>query len=512
MLAKNDVLQERYRIIRQLGQGGMGAVYEARDERLGSSVALKEIIVEMDKISTTGQQELFRRAFEREARLLANLHHEVFPRVMDYFSEENRQFLIMELIHGDDLGALLSKNKTPFMLEKALGWADHLLDALDYLHTQAPPVYHRDIKPQNLKVTARGKIKLLDFGIAKSIDRTASTTTNQTFVGATLEYAPIEQILPAITPTFREFIVLKHGAKATAVLNQNTDARCDIYAVGATFYHLLTGHIPLDSAKRTLEVWEDNKDPLINPSELNSGIPPAIWAWILKALEIERENRFDSAIEMQKALQTAIAQSQSGTSEKTVILPGSQAPANQETEQIFTTQRLMQTENTLEVKQSDIKTDPQIIPKTRAPFTESSLHQPSKPGLAKTEPLEIETVQIRASGNVSNSEPIGISFYKDGRPAEQQPQAVPGSAASAKSGSGTESNLSPPRLLAIVAFILLTTAGILGFVWIFAPPRRMPPISNTGTATTATPLVSPNNSPTFSPSPSGKPAANLSKK
>ncbi len=306
MLEKNEVLQQRYRIVRQLGHGGMGAVYEAKDERLGSAVALKEIIIELDKIPTAAQRELFRRAFEREARLLANLHHEVFPRVMDYFSEENRQFLIMELVFGDDLGESLHKNKTPFALNEALQWADHLLDALDYLHIQTPSIFHRDIKPQNLKVTSRGKIKLLDFGIAKSVDQTASTTTNQTFVGATPDYAPIEQLLRAITPTFREFIVLKHSAKANAVLNQKTDARCDLYAVGATFYHLLTNRAPVDSAKRSLEIWEGNADPLPKPDELNADIPPIISAWLMKALEIERKNRFSSALEMQQALQDSI--------------------------------------------------------------------------------------------------------------------------------------------------------------------------------------------------------------
>ncbi len=131
--------------------------------------------------------------------------------------------------------------------------------------------------------------------------------TNQTFVGATLDYAPIEQILPAITPTFREFIVLKHEAKAKAVLEQNTDARCDIYAVGATFYHLLTNCVPVDSTKRTLEIWEGNEDPLPNPCEIKSGdFRRQFRRGLLKALEIERENRFSSAIEMQEALKTAL--------------------------------------------------------------------------------------------------------------------------------------------------------------------------------------------------------------
>ena len=140
MLAKDKILQARYRIIRQLGQGGMGAVYEAKDERLGSLVALKEILFELENLENAKQQDLFRHAFEREARILANLHHEAFPRVIDYFSETDRQFLVMELMQGDDLNELLEKRGSPFLVAEVLYWAELLLDALDYLHTQNPPI------------------------------------------------------------------------------------------------------------------------------------------------------------------------------------------------------------------------------------------------------------------------------------------------------------------------------------------------------------------------------------
>lgn len=307
MLAINTLLQKRYRVINILGHGGMGAVYEAKDERLGSLVALKEIIFNLDKLQTEKQRKIIQNAFEREAKLLANLHHEVFPRVMDYFFEEKHQFLVMELIHGNDLSELLETTSQPFELLTTLKWAEYLLDALDYLHTQMPPIFHRDIKPGNLKVTNRGKIKLLDFGIARSVDLINSiTTTNKTLIGATLEYAPIEQVLPATLPAFREFIILKHNEKAQEVLNQKTDARCDLYSLGATFYHFLTNSIPIDSAKRSLEIWEDNADPLLSPDEVNSLIPQSISQWIMKAMEVDRDNRFSSAIEMQTALLEAL--------------------------------------------------------------------------------------------------------------------------------------------------------------------------------------------------------------
>ena len=308
MLAKDEVLQGRYRIVRRLGQGGMGAVYEAIDKRLDAPVALKEIIIDFERIRTEESREQLRRAFRREARLLAALNHEVFPRVTDYFTEQNGQFLIMELVGGDDLNAQLSRNKKPFPLEDVLQWSAELLDALEYLHTRQPPIYHRDIKPQNLKVTERNHIKLLDFGIAKSVDRNGSTLTNQTLVGATPEFAPIEQLLPAIEATYRDFIVSKHRAQAEPLLSCKTDARYDIYAVGATVYHLLTGRVPINAARRSLQIWENHPDPLPVPHELEPSIPVAVSDWILKAMAPRREDRYATSAEMRDALRAIVAE------------------------------------------------------------------------------------------------------------------------------------------------------------------------------------------------------------
>lgn len=297
MLNTNDVLQNRYRILRPLGQGGMGAVYEAIDERFGEPIALKEISFELNEYAP-GQLELMTRAFEREAKSLAKARHEAVPYVRDYFSELDRQFLVMELVEGDDLALLLAKRKAPFPLDDVLNWIEQLLDALDYLHNLNPPIIHRDIKPQNLKLNFRRKIKLLDFGIAKSVDSGAFTITNQTFVGATLNYSPIEQILRVMNATFREFILLKHKDRTEKILHQNTDARSDIYALGATFYHLLTNCPPADVVKRTLDTWEGKGDPLEDPTALNREVPASVSRCLVKALEIERDQRYSSAAEM----------------------------------------------------------------------------------------------------------------------------------------------------------------------------------------------------------------------
>ncbi|HRH45944.1 MAG TPA: serine/threonine-protein kinase, partial [Pyrinomonadaceae bacterium] len=273
MLANNQILQGRYRITRQLGAGGMGTVYEAIDDRFGEPIALKEIIFDL---ANEKQREILSKAFEREAKSLAKSKHEAVPYVRDYFSELNRQFLVMELVEGEDLAEMLSNRGKPFPLEDILNWMDQLLDALDYLHNLKPPIIHRDIKPQNLKLNVRRRIKLLDFGIARSSDNTSATINKHTFVGATLNYSPIEQLLRVIDPTFRELLLLKHKEKAEAVLSQDTDPRCDIYALGGTFYHLLTNVVPIDATKRTLEIWEGQPDPLPNPSVLNPLIPISV--------------------------------------------------------------------------------------------------------------------------------------------------------------------------------------------------------------------------------------------
>ncbi|MDX6709360.1 MAG: eukaryotic-like serine/threonine-protein kinase, partial [Blastocatellia bacterium] len=219
MLAPDTILQTRYRVVRSIGQGGMGAVYMATDLRLRSTVALKETLFHDEKL---------RRAFEHEAELLANLHHPALPSVSDHFIEGEGQFLVMQFIQGEDLFELLKEKNGPFPVDEVLNWADQLLDALDYLHTQDPQVIHRDIKPQNLKLTARGQIILLDFGLAKGTPLQVSrVTTSGSIFGYTPNYAPLEQI---------------HGT--------GTDARSDLYSLAATLYALLTGGPPPDALSR----------------------------------------------------------------------------------------------------------------------------------------------------------------------------------------------------------------------------------------------------------------------
>lgn len=271
MLAPETVLQNRYRIIRLLGQGGMGAVYEATDERLDTTVALKE---------TLFADERLRKQFEREARLLARMHHPALPRVSDHFAEGDGQFLVMQFIPGDDLSQMMARKQGPFPPDQVLTWGDQLLDALDYLHTQDPQIIHRDIKPQNLKLTSRGQIILLDFGLAKGQTGGVSVvTTSASIYGYTPNYAPLEQIQ-----------------------GQGTDARSDIYALSATLYHLMTGVKPPDALTRAAALVNGQPDPLVAANQITAAIGPEVGGVLGRAMSQNRDQRYPTAAGMRAAL------------------------------------------------------------------------------------------------------------------------------------------------------------------------------------------------------------------
>ncbi len=179
---------------------------------------------------------------------------------------------------------------------------------IDYLHPPTPPVTHRDIKPQYLILTPRGKIRLLDFGIAKGVDTQLDTISNKTFIAATLHYSPIEQILRVLDISVRTIIAYQHNEKIAKIEKQNADPGSDIYALGATLYHLLTNQLPIDALKRAMEVWNRKPDPLINPQQINPNIRPEISEWLLKAMSVDSEDRFISASEMRQTLHQNFAE------------------------------------------------------------------------------------------------------------------------------------------------------------------------------------------------------------
>lgn len=233
--------------------------------------------------------------------MLANMTHEAFPRVMDYFAVGDGFYLVMELIRGKDLSELLEEQNAPFETQQVLEWADQILDALEDLHSQ--DIVHRDIKPSNLKLTPRGRIKLLDFGIAKGAagDMAALQSTVGSMAAATLQYAPLEQVLRADTNWF-QMLCVNFSDKTLSILDHGTDSRSDLYALAATLYHLLTNTLPVNAPTRALSIWTGQADKLHPAHEINQKVSRSVSAVLQKALEIDRENRLRSANEMRKML------------------------------------------------------------------------------------------------------------------------------------------------------------------------------------------------------------------
>lgn len=248
----------------------MGAVYEAVDLRLGITVALK---------GTFSADENVRKQFEHEARLLASLQHPALPRVTDHFAEDDRDFLVMQFIAGADLARIIYQQPGPFPRQQVVAWADQLLDALIYLHSQDRQVIHRDIKPHNLKLTATGQIALLDFGLAKAQVEGSSTTSSTSFFGYTRQYSPLEQIQAL-----------------------STGPHSDIYALGATLYHLLTGVKPADALMRAAAITNGQGDPLKPANLVHPAVGSEIAAILTKAMAQDPVQRYRSAAEFREAL------------------------------------------------------------------------------------------------------------------------------------------------------------------------------------------------------------------
>jgi len=271
MIEPGKLLQDRFLIEEQIGVGGMGAVYRAVDQKFGTSVAVKETFYSDRNLAE---------AFEREARLLNGLHHPLFPHVSDHFVEGNGHFLVMEYIEGEDLSALLKRGER-FPLDTVMRWTLDLLDGLDYLHSQDPPIIHRDVKPSNLKLTPRGNLLLLDFGMAK--ETSGDTQGMQSVFGYSRRYSPLEQI---------------EGT--------GTDVRSDIFSLGATVYHLLTGAPPVDVLARASAIVAGKPDPLKLASEIDSNVPELIAALIHSALALNPDKRFVSARAMWNSVEEAL--------------------------------------------------------------------------------------------------------------------------------------------------------------------------------------------------------------
>ena len=281
-LPEQTLLGNRYQLESRIGQGGMGAVYKASDTRFNNrAVAIKE----MSRAGLTPSRiQEAEDAFERESRLLADLVHPNLPRIYDYFTEEERSYLVMDFIEGETLEDYLEhKGGGPVTLEQALDWGMQLCDVLNHLHTHQPPIIFRDLKPSNVMIS-NDHIYLIDFGIARIFKPGQS---HDTVAFGSPGFAAPEQYGKA----------------------QSTP-RSDIYSLGALLHSLLTGVDP-------------SEQPFFfrPASELNPGVPAELDALLLRMLNMKVENRPASAKEVEKALRHIEEQRISGTLTRTVPRP-----------------------------------------------------------------------------------------------------------------------------------------------------------------------------------------------
>lgn len=270
-LTVGEMLQERYRIASLLGQGGMGTVYRAWDTRLNVPVAIKELNPQPGLDPNALAQ--LRRQFQQEAKVLARLDHPNLVRVMDFFSQHGSEYIVMNRIEGESLDKLIEK-RGAFVEAQVLAWAEQLLNALAYCHSQG--VIHRDVKPQNVIIRPDGQAVLVDFGLVKLWDPNDPRTKTSMRGMGTPEYAPPEQYDTDIG---------------------HTDAQSDLYSLGATMYHALTGQAPPTATQRM-----SSPEKFVPLQKVVPGVSGWTEAAILKAMELARSQRWSSATAMAKAL------------------------------------------------------------------------------------------------------------------------------------------------------------------------------------------------------------------
>jgi len=262
------LLKNRYEILEILGRGGMGCVYKVADRfQDGKILAAKELLAV--NLSAEKAHEALAQ-FQTEARILTRLTHPNLPKVYDYFSFPGRHYIIMEYVKGKTLEKILDARKgRPVNERQALSWALQICKSVHFLTVQKPPVVFRDLKPANIMIDGKSRVKLIDFGIARFFKEAKS---EDTFLYGTPGYAAPEQ----------------YGTG-------QTDVRSDIFSLGATLHHCLTGRNP-------------SENPLYfpDPRSLNPKLSRGTAEIIRKALHQEREKRFQSALEMKHAVQRAL--------------------------------------------------------------------------------------------------------------------------------------------------------------------------------------------------------------
>ena len=269
-MSERNVLAGRYELIEKIGDGGMAIVYKAKDRLLKRFIAVKILKPEFV------QDIKFVENFRKESHAAASLSHPNIVSIYDVGQEGNINYIVMELVSGKTLNELI-KEEAPMDYRKAADIAKQVAAGLSAAHKKG--IVHRDVKPHNILMTEDGIAKITDFGIAKAVTNTTIVDSGKDNVMGSVHYFSPEQAKGA-----------------------NVDEKSDIYSLGIVLYEMLTGKVPFDGDNPVTIALMQINEPVTPPSVFNHNVPPGLERIVMKAVEKQPKNRFDSADEMIDAL------------------------------------------------------------------------------------------------------------------------------------------------------------------------------------------------------------------
>jgi serine/threonine protein kinase len=308
MPATQELLhQGRYRLDQPLAVSDNLKVFDAYDTISNVKVVVKEITMNAGKVTTLSQQENLRAAFTNQAQALKEMRHDSLLNVEDFFSDVGRHFLVLEAVGGKSLESMIAGGELPVTVDQASVWAEQILNALDFLNARNGMI-HGHIDPRSVYLGPDGRVKLLAVEVSDGGELRLNTSLSRDPDSSEyLCYSPIEQIWESLDSASQKVIQNSYDERSEAILLQPPDARSDVYSLGAVLYHLVTGRKPVDALERSIEMLDSKPDPLEAPNKILPEITPEFSLFLLRSLEIRREERYDNAAVMRQALKTAIA-------------------------------------------------------------------------------------------------------------------------------------------------------------------------------------------------------------
>src|SRR3989442_5138233 len=296
-LPLGEILDRKFKIVKVLGEGGMGTVYKVELlDRPGNYCAVKELLINPSTSEEERKTAIER--FNKEIDLLFGLKHPRIPSLILSFQGRGNYYFVMEFVPGQSLDQMLEENKGPLNEEDVIKWMMQVCEALTYIHSRNPPIILRDLKPGNVMLTDSGDVQLIDFGIARRFDPNKRTNTENL---GTISYASPEHLGSITAPG------QKRSAQNPGKLVQ-TDARSDIYSLGATMYHLLTNREP-DPIQTPPSGSILAKNPRLRTVQIGGRVVCPVEQVIIKAMQQDPAHRFQSAEAMRMALQHCLPNS-----------------------------------------------------------------------------------------------------------------------------------------------------------------------------------------------------------